>query len=270
MTASLLFCFILLGAFTGFFAGMFGIGGGGIMVPVLTLIFTQVGFPPEHIVHLALATSMGAIVPTALSSLRTHHQHKAVLWSVVFAIAPGILLGTFSATFLASFLSAKPLAAFFSCFMAFVAVQMVLNRKPAPSRQLPGAVGTSAVGVGIGSVSALVAIGGGTLTVPFLTWCNVALPVAIGTSAAVGLPIAISGAVGYWYNGSSVANLPAYTLGFIFWPGVLLMASASLFTAPLGAKLAHRLPIPLLKKCFAALLVFLSLEMLVTVFKPFA
>ena len=181
-------------------------------------------------------------------------------------LAPGILLGTFAGTFLASLLSAKPLAIFFSCFMAFVAVQMVLNRKPSPSRQLPGRLGTAGVGVGIGSISALVAIGGGTLTVPFLTWCNIALPVAIGTSAAVGLPIALSGAVGYWVNGAAAPNLPEYTLGFIFWPGVLLMASASLFTAPMGAKLAHRLPIPLLKKCFAGLLVFLSLQMLYTVF----
>lgn len=265
MTLSLLFCFIFLGAFTGFFAGMFGIGGGGIMVPVLTYLFTLAGFPVEHVVHIALATSMGAIVPTALSSLRAHHQHNAVLWPVVAAIAPGILIGTFAGTFFASVLSARPLAIFFSCFMAFVALQMVLNRKPSPSRQLPNFFSTACVGSGIGGISALVAIGGGTLTVPFLTWCNVSLPVAIGTSAAVGLPIAFSGAIGYWFNGLHVENLPQYTLGFIFWPGVLLMASASLFTAPLGAKLAHRLPIPLLKKCFAVLLVLLSLQMLITV-----
>jgi len=185
---------------------------------------------------------------------------------VVIKIAPGILLGTFAGTFLASYLSAKLLAIFFSCFMAFVALQMVWDRKPTPSRKIPSAFVLTGVGSGIGGVSALVAIGGGTLTVPFLTWCNVALPVAIGTSAAVGLPIAVAGALDYAVNGWSVAGLPVHTLGFVYWPAVLAMAAASFLTAPLGAKLAHTLPIPLLKKCFAALLMGLSLQMLFTLF----
>jgi uncharacterized membrane protein YfcA len=266
MDIYLLISLLILGAFTGFFAGLFGIGGGGIMVPMLTILFAHQQFPSEHIVHMALATSMGAIVPTALASLRAHHQHKAVLWNVVIKITPGILVGTFAGTFLASYLSIKPLAIFFSCFMSFVAVQMVLNRKPTPSRQLPGAISMSAVGSGIGAVSALVAIGGGTLTVPFLVWCNVVLPTAIGTSAGVGLPIALSGAAGYWLNGASVEGLPIHTLGYIYWPAVLAIASMSFFTAPLGAMLAHKLPVPLLKKGFAMLLIGLSIQMLITVF----
>ncbi len=257
---------LTLGAFTGFFAGLLGIGGGGIMVPALTMLFVQQQFPAEHIVHMALATSMTAIVPTAIASLRAHHQHQAVIWPVVIKIAPGILLGTFAGTFLASYLSAKPLAIFFSCFMALVALQMVLNRKPKPSHQLPGALGMSSVGTGIGGISALVAIGGGTLTVPFLVWCNIRLPIAIGTSAAVGLPIALAGAAGYAVNGWGISNLPNYTLGYIFWPAVLAMAAMSFITAPLGAKLAHSLPIALLKKIFALLLIGLSVHMLVTVF----
>lgn len=265
MNILFLFYFLILGAFTGLFAGLFGIGGGGIMVPALAFLFIKLAFPAEHLVHMALATSMTAIVPTAIASLRAHHKRNAVIWPVVIKIAPGILVGTFAGTFLASYLSAKPLAIFFSCFMAFVALQMVLDRKPKPSRQLPGSVALMGVGSGIGGISALVAIGGGTLTVPFLTWCNVALPVAIGTSAAVGLPIAFSGAVGYAINGWSVENLPPYTVGFIYWPAVVAMATASFFTAPLGAKLAHSLPIPVLKKCFAVLLTGLSLQMLFTV-----
>jgi uncharacterized membrane protein YfcA len=257
--------FLILGAFTGIFAGLFGIGGGGIMVPVLTFIFVRLSFPAEHLVHMALATSMAAIVPTAIASLRAHHQRGAVMWPVVIKIAPGVLLGTFTGTFLASYLSATPLAIFFSIFMAFVALQMVLGRKPKPSRQLPDTFVLTGVGSGIGGVSALVAIGGGTLTVPFLTWCNVVLPVAIGTSAAVGLPIAFSGALGYLVNGWSVANLPTHTLGFIYWPAVIVMATASFFTASLGARLAHALPISVLKKCFAILLIGLSLQMLFAV-----
>lgn len=266
MDFSFLFYFLLLGALTGIFAGLFGIGGGGIMVPVLTFIFAQHQFPTEHVLHMALATSMAAIVPTAIASLRAHHQHNAVIWPAVLKITPGILLGTFAGTFVASYLSAKPLAIFFSCFMAGVALQMVLNRKPHASRQLPGMIGLSSTGAGVGVISALVAIGGGTLTVPFLVWCNVSLPVAIGTSAAVGLPIAISGALGYILNGWNQINLPDYTLGYVYWPAVIAMACMSFFTAPLGAKLAHRLPIPQLKKLFALLLLGLSIQMLITVF----
>lgn len=262
----LIISLVFLGAITGLFAGLFGIGGGGVMVPVLTFIFLRMNFPAGQIVHLALATSMAAILPTAIASLRAHHLRNAVLWPVVIKIAPGILLGTFAGTFLASYLSAKPLAIFFSCFMAFVALQMVLDRKPKPSRKIPNVLVLSGVGSGIGGISALVAIGGGTLTVPFLTWCNVALPVAIGTSAAVGFPIAFAGALGYVVNGWSIESLPAHTFGFVYWPAVIAMATASFFTAPLGAKLAHTLPIPLLKKCFAVLLVSLSLQMLFTVF----
>jgi len=236
------------------------------MVPVLTYLFIKMAFPAEHLVHIALATSMAAIVPTAIASLRAHHKRRAVLWPVVARFAPGILLGTFAGTFLASYLSAKPLAIFFSCFMAFVSLQMVLDRKPQPSRQLPGSIGLSAAGSGIGVISALVAIGGGSLTVPFLAWCNVTLPVAIGTSAAVGLPIAVAGAAGYLLNGWHVQNLPAYTLGYIYWPAVVAMASASFFTAPLGARLAHGLPVSVLKKLFAVLLMSLSLHMLRNIF----
>lgn len=254
-----------LGALVGLLAGLFGIGGGGVMVPVLTMLFVAQGFPTEHLVHMALATSMAAIVPTAIASLRAHHRHGAVLWPVVVRMTPGILLGTFAATFLASYISAKPLAIFFSIFMSFVALQLFLDRKPKPSRHLPGTAGLTAAGAGIGGISALVAIGGGSLTVPFLAWCNVAVPVAIGTSAAVGLPVALAGAAGYLMNGLQVNDLPEFTLGYIYWPAVLSVASLSLVTAPLGARLAHRLPVKLLKKLFGILSMLLALQMLRTV-----
>ena len=260
-----LIAYLSLGLLTGFLAGLFGIGGGAVMVPVLTVMFAAQGFAPDYVVHLALGTSMATIIPTSLSSLNAHHKHDAVLWSAVRGLAPGILLGTFAATFLAAMLSPRPLAIFFCIFMSYVAAQMILNRKPSASRQLPGAIGLASVGAGIGSISALVAIGGGTMTVPFLTWCNVRLQTAIGTSAAVGLPIALAGATGYLINGWSTPDLPANTLGFIYWPAVLAMAAASLFSAPMGAKLAHKLPVATLKKLFAALIIVLALQMLRTV-----
>ena len=257
-----LLAYLVLGSITGLVAGLFGIGGGGLMVPVLSLFFAAQGFADDYRVHLALGSSMAAIVPTALASMRAHHRYRAVLWPVVARMTPGVLLGTFAASFLAAHLSAKPLAIIFSGFMAYVALQMLLGRKPKPSRQLPGPVGMAATGTAIGGVSALVAIGGGTLTVPFLTWCNQRLPVAIGTSAALGLPIALAGALGYIINGWGQSNLPGGSLGFVYGPAVVAMACASWFTAPLGARLAHRLPVTRLKKLFALLLVGLSLEML--------
>lgn len=245
MDITYLLAFLVLGLAIGLFAGLFGIGGGGTMVPVLTFLFTKLAFPAEHIVHMALATSMAAIVPTALASLRAHHSRAAVLWPVVIKIAPGILLGTFAGTFLASYLSAKALAIFFSVFMALVALQMIRNQNPKASRTLPGGAVLSGVGAGIGGVSSLV---------------------AIGTSAAVGLPIAMAGAAGYVINGWNLEHLPPHTLGFVYWPAVIAIASASFFTAPLGARLAHSLPIPLLKRLFALLQICLSLQMLTTVF----
>jgi uncharacterized membrane protein YfcA len=208
---------------------------------------------------------MSAIVPTAVASLRAHHLRHAVLWPVVFKISPGVLLGTFIGTFFASYLSAQFLAIFFSCFMGFVAMQMVWDRKPKPSRQIPNGFLLSGIGSGIGGISALVAVGGGTLTVPFLSWCNVTLPVAIGTSAAIGLPIAVAGAIGYLLNGLNIENLPAHSVGFIYWPAVMAIAAASFITAPMGAQLAHRLPVKLLKKLFSVLLIILALQMLFSI-----
>ena len=262
---NLLLILLALGAVVGVFAGLFGVGGGGIMVPALTTLFVGKGFPPDQVVHLALGTSMAAIVMTSFSSMRAHHAREAVLWAVVRHMTPGILLGTFAATFLATYLSSKHLAIFFACFMGYVALQMILNVKPKPHRELPGALGLASVGTGIGVVSALVAIGGGSLSVPYLTWCNVNIRHAIATSAALGLPIALAGTLGYLFNGWGQVGLPEYTLGFIYWPAVIVISLVSYFTTPYGAHLAHSLPIPTLKKGFAVLLVLLSLKMLYSV-----
>ena len=266
MSIEWLAAYLLLGAFVGFFAGLLGVGGGGIMVPLLTTMFAAQGFPREHMVHLALGTSMAAIVLTSIASLRAHHAHGAVRWDIVKGITPGVLIGTFGGTFIASSVPTRPLAIFFACFMAYVSIQMILNVKPKPSRDLPGAAGLAGVGGVIGVISALVAIGGGSLSVPFMTWCNVKMQNAIGTSAAIGLPIALAGAAGYLINGWGGADLPGWSLGYVFLPALLLISAVSMFTAPLGARLAHRLPVAMLKKIFAAVLMALSAKMLHTVF----
>lgn len=256
--------YLALGAVVGFFAGLLGVGGGGIMVPALTAMFATQGLAFEHLVHVALATSMAAIVVTSASSLRAHQKHGAIQWPIVKSITPGILLGTFGAALLAAYIPSLPLAIFFVVFMAYVAVQMWLNVKPKPSRQLPSPLGLSGVGLIIGGVSALVAIGGGSLSVPFMTWCNVKIQQAIASSAAIGLPIALAGTLGYLVSGMGVEGLPKYTFGFIYLPAAASIALVSVFTAPLGAKLAHQLPVATLKKVFAVLLIGLSLKMLHT------
>lgn len=258
--------FIILGAVVGFSAGLFGIGGGGIMVPVLTTLFVIQGFPIDHTVHMALATSMAAIVLTSLSSLSAHHRHGGVLWPVVWRITPGIILGTFGVAYIASYIPPRPLAIFFVVFMLYVSLRMFLNIRPKPSRTLPNGFWLSTAGAGIGGISALVAIGGGSLTVPFLSWCNVKIQQAIGTSAAVGFPISVAGTIGYIAGGWNVETVPDLTLGYMYLPAVIAIAIVSILTAPLGAKLAHKLSVILLKKLFAGLLLLLSLNMLYTVF----
>jgi uncharacterized membrane protein YfcA len=253
--------YIGLGAFTGFVAGMLGIGGGVIMVPVLAIMFAAQAYDGQAL-HLALGTSMAAILFTSLSSLRAHHRHGAILWRVVFQIAPGILCGTLLGALLASRVPVRPLGILFALFMCFTATQMIFNLKPKASRELPGAAGVIGVGVVIGAFSALVAIGGGTLTVPFLTWCNVKVQNAIGTSSAVGCPIAIGGTLGYIYNGWGEASLPPGSLGYVFLPALLWMVPFSMLTAPLGARTTHRLPIVTLKRIFACLLIVLAARML--------
>ncbi|TXH79429.1 MAG: sulfite exporter TauE/SafE family protein [Thiothrix sp.] len=257
--------YLALGVVVGFFAGLLGVGGGGIMVPALTAMFAAQGLPFEHLVHVSLATSMAAIVVTSASSLRAHQKHGAIQWNIVKSITPGILLGTFGAAMIAAYIPSLSLAIFFVVFMAYVSVQMWLNVKPKPSRQLPSPLGLSGVGLIIGGVSALVAIGGGSLSVPFMTWCNVKIQQAIATSAAIGLPIALAGTLGYLVSGMGVEGLPKYTFGFIYLPAAASIALVSVFTAPLGAKLAHQLPVATLKKVFAVLLIGLSLKMLHTI-----
>jgi len=257
--------FLLLGTIVGFMAGLLGIGGGGIMVPILTSLFLAMNMPLEKVVHLALGTSMASIIFTSLSSLRAHHFKGAVLWSIVKDITPGIMLGTFVATFIAAQASALYLAVFFSGFMAFVAIQMFLDKKPQAHKQAISKLQLFLVGNGIGAISALVSIGGGSLTVPYLVSHNINIKKAIGTSAAVGFPIALSGTMGYVVNGWSNTSFENYTFGFVYLPAVMLISITSILTAPLGVKLAHYLPVKQLKKIFALLLIVLSVKMLFSI-----
>lgn len=256
--------YILLGAFAGVLAGLLGIGGGLVIVPVLTIIFSNTEIPHQYILHMALGTSLTSILFTSVSSLYAHHKKEAVIWKIVLSITPGIIVGTMSGTYIASFLSTNFLKIFFAIFLLYVGTQMLIGIKPKPTREIPGGSGIFCAGGIIGVFSSLVGIGGGTLSVPFLVWCNTKMHKAIGTSAAIGFPIAAAGALGYMLNGLNVQGLPEFSLGFINLKALAGIVMASVLTAPIGAKLAHSLPVDKLKKIFAVLLYLLGIKMLFT------
>lgn len=251
-----------LGAFAGLLAGLFGVGGGLVIVPVLAWLFHRAGVPPELLMHMAIGTSLATIVFTSLSSIWAHHRYGAVLWDAFRRLTPGIVLGAALGATLADRLSGDWLRLIFGLFALGVALQMGLNLKPAPHRNLPGRWGMGGVGSVIGLVSAVVGIGGGSLSVPYLQWCNVPMRQAVATSAACGLPIAIAGALGFIITGWNAQALPAWSSGYIHWPAFAGIVVASMLSAPLGARLAHHLPAAALKRFFALFLAFLGLRML--------
>jgi uncharacterized membrane protein YfcA len=252
-----------IGALVGFAAGLLGIGGGVVMVPLLVLVFRAHEMPPEHLMHLALGTALAAMVFTSLSSMRAHHAHGAVDWKIARAMSPGMLLGSFGAALLAGLIPTRPLAVVFTAFVFYAATSILLDLKPATTRELPGTAGIFAAGAVIGAISSLLAAGGAFMTIPFLAWCKVPLRRAIGTAAANGLPIAIAGTAGYLLQGWRVPGLPAPSVGYVYLPALALVVTTSMAAAPLGARLAHRLPIKQLRTLFALLLYVFATRMLI-------
>jgi len=254
--------YLPLGAFAGFIAGLFGVGGGLTIVPLLFMLFSWEGFPPEHVMHLALGTSMGTILFTSLSSMRAHHRHGAVRWEIVRAMAPGLVLGTLGGATFASLVPTRPLAIAFAVIVYYASAQMVLDFKPKPHRQLPGALGLFIAGALIGLLSSMVSAGGGFMSIPFMVFCNVAIHQAVGTSAALGFPIAVAGTIGYLAAGWNATGLPPYSAGYVYLPALLGVVAMSVLFAPLGARTAHRLPVKRLKRGFGILLAALATKML--------
>jgi uncharacterized membrane protein YfcA len=253
----------VLGLCTGFLAGLLGIGGGMLMVPFITLILSARGIAPGLAVKMAIATSMATIIFTSISSVRAHHKRGAVRWDIVWRLAPGIVIGSLAGSLgVFALLKGAWLALFFALFVGFSATQMFLDKKPAPTRTLPGTPGLLGAGGLIGFLSGLVGAGGGFISVPFMTWCNVVVHNAVATSAALGFPIALANVVGYVVAGQGVQDLPPGAVGYIFVPALAVIATASVLTAPLGAKAAHALPVKQLKRVFACVLYALAAYML--------
>ncbi len=259
----LIIVLLVVGMGTGLLAGLLGIGGAMVMVPFLTHIISSRGTAPDLAVKMAIATSMATIIFTSISSVRAHHQRGAVRWDIVKGLAPGIVGGAMLASLgVFAFFKGAWLAIFFGLFVGFSATQMFLDKKPSPHRRLPGQAGQLAAGGVVGFLSGLVGAGGGFISVPFMGWCNVAMHQAVATSAALGFPIALANATGYVISGWNLEGLPAGSLGYIWLPALAIMASASVCTAPLGARLAHRIDSKRLKRIFAMVLYVLACYML--------
>lgn len=254
--------YLLAGAAAGVLAGLLGVGGGIVIVPALVFAFHAQGFPEALLVHMAVGTSLATIVLTSISSVRAHHRRGAVLWPLFWRLTPSIVVGSLLGAVIADWLPADVLRSVFAVFVLVIAAQMGFGAKPSPHRDLPGRVGMGMAGTVIGSISAIVGIGGGSLTVPFLVWCNVAMRNAVAVSAACGLPIAVAGSLGFLATGLNEVGLPAWSSGYLYWPAGAGIAVTSVLFAPLGAHLAHRIPADRLKRFFAIFLALVGLRLL--------
>lgn len=254
--------YIVLGTLVGFMAGLLGLGGGGILVPILASIFSYQGMSVDNAIHLALGTSLACMIISSIASIHVHDSRGAVVWRMVGGMAPGIILGAFLSTQIAANVNSACIALFFALFMAVVAGQMFLNWQPTPDPKPATFRGLITAGIGVGSVSVLAAMGGGFLVVTYLSYKNLDIKCAIGTSAAIGLFIAVAGTVGYMISGWSITSSNPYTIGFINVPAFLLIAAASTIAANYGARCSHNLPKSCLRKIFAVISLILSIKML--------
>ena len=254
--------YLAIGVLVGLLAGLLGIGGGMVMVPMLVFVFRAKGFAAEQLLHIAIATGMASIVFTSISSVRAHHAHGAVDWKIAIAMSPGMVAGSFGAALAAGFIPTRPLAVLFAGFIFYAATRMMFGAPPRAERPLPGPAGLFAAGAGIGAASSLLAAGGAFLSIPFLARRGVPLKRALGTAAANGFPVAVAGSAGYALHGLRVADLPAGSLGYIYLPALVPVVVTSMLAAPLGARLAHRLPVARLRTLFALLFYLLAARML--------
>lgn len=254
--------YLLTGAVAGLSAGLLGVGGGLIIVPILFFVFSRQDVAVEHVMHMALATSLATIIVTSIASARAHHKRGAVLWPIVFSLTPGIIVGAWLGAVFASTLSSDVLRPIFGVFELLVAIHLLVNYRPAIHTTSISTVRNITGGGLIGAISSIVGIGGGTLTVPFLLWHNIAIRNAVASSAACGFPIAVAGTAAYIYSGWGTAGLPAYSLGYVNLAAFAVIIITSIITAPVGASLAHKLPERTLRMVFALFLFALGIKML--------
>ena len=254
--------YILTGACAGFAAGLLGIGGGLIIVPVLFFIFSAQGHETQYLMQMALTTSLATIVITSISSTRAHHKKQAVLWPMVYLLSPGIILGAAFGGLFASAIDSDYLRSFFVIFEFAVAINLLLKKQPSQHNTAIKKPVAVAGGTIIGFVSTLVGIGGGTMTVPFLHWFNISMRNAVASSAACGFPIALIGTLSYIYASYDIALSGSHAVGFLQYDAFLFIAGSSFLSAPLGAKIAHSISEKALRLSFSFILFILGFIML--------
>lgn len=257
-----LLLYLLAGVGAGATAGLFGIGGGVVVVPMLLAVFALQGVDPGVAMHLAVGTSLATIVVTTFSSARSHYRQDSVDMEVFRALAGGVVAGAALGAVVASWLPGEVLQRIFGVFLIAVSLYMGFGRPPAPRTARPGTPGLLAAGGGIGSLSVMVGVGGGTMTVPYLTWRGLTMHRAVGTSAACALPLAACGAAVFVATGWSQPGLPGWATGYVYWPAFFGIVAASMLVAPAAARLAHRLPGRTLRRGFAVILVLVGLRLL--------
>ncbi|MCW5588979.1 MAG: sulfite exporter TauE/SafE family protein [Legionellales bacterium] len=263
MTFIELLCFFLTGILTGLLSGLLGIGGGLIVVPALLFLFQH--FTPQlaYPVHMAAGTSFAIMIITSISSTWHHQRYGGVIWPLYQKLLPAMVLGTLSGVVIANFLEGSIIKILFGFFLLFVAVRMSLLIQPKPTRTLPGRLGLSLFGYGVGLKSGMFGVGGGTLTVPFLTRCNVPMRQASGTSTICSFTIALVGTLGFIISGLRHPAQQAGFTGYIYWPAFFGVALGSLLSTPLGTYLAQVLPVNITKRIFAVLLLFVALRLII-------
>ncbi len=258
-----LLIYISTGALVGFLAGLLGIGGGMTLVPILATLFATQALSADHNVHMALATAMASAAFTSSASVREHQRHGGVDWTIVKLMVPGMVTGSLLSTLASGWVSQRTLAIAFAVIVYAAATQMLLAKKPHASRTMPGFSACFGIGIVIGTLSGLVSAGGTFLIMPVMLYCGVAMHKAIGTGAAIGIPVTVIGTLGYIVSGWRMPDLPEYHLGFVYLPALMALVAGSIFTAPVGARLAHRLPVATLKRIFAILMFALATKMAV-------
>ena len=256
--------YLPIGAVVGFMAGLLGIGGGMVLVPILVFVFEANHFAPEHLMHMALATAMATIPFTSVSSVRAHHSRGGVDWRIVTGLLPGLLSGAALGTLVAGKVPGRPLALFFAAFLFYAATTMFFDLMPKGTRSLPGRAGLAFVGAIVSFLASFIAAGAALMTIPFMAWCNVPLRRAVGTASAIGFPLSLAASVGYAIAGLQAGGLPQYSLGYIYLPALGMIAVASVLTAPLGARVSQKMPVRQLRIVFALTLYVLAVRMLIS------
>ncbi|MGZ8185820.1 MAG: sulfite exporter TauE/SafE family protein [Methylobacter sp.] len=253
---------MLLGMISGLLAGLFGIGGGLVIVPVLVILFSTQGFPADLVMIMSVATSLATIIFTSIASVLAHHRLGSVGWEKVLRLGPGIMIGAAVGAIIANHIAVDVLRFIFILFLLYAGVRMAFQIQPQPGTIKQSKMLDYGVALIIGLLSSIVGIGGGTLTVPYLVRCQTPMRNAVAISSACGLPIAVAGTASYAIVGWHALQLPEWSLGYVYLPSFLGIGLTSVFTAPLGAKLAHRLPAQKLKRYFSLLIFLMAVKLM--------